>query len=73
LSVYFAAGLCGFKGADFIAQHVTIFQRSSHDITVNPQQSLKVDIRSVGNVISMNTPPVVEVEEYYTGRLLFLD
>ena len=73
LSVFFAAGLCAFKGADLIAQDVTVFQRSSHDIIVNPQQSLKVDIRSVGDVISVHTPPVVEVEEYYTGRLLFLD
>jgi hypothetical protein len=73
LTVEFYAGLCSFKGANLTAQDVTIFQRSSHDITVNPQQSLKVDIRSVGNVISMHTPPLVEVEEYYTGRLLFLD
>ena len=73
LTVGFYAGLCTFKGANLTAQGVTIFQRSSHDITVNPQQSLKVDIRSVGNVISMHTPPLVEVEEYYTGRLLFLD
>ena len=73
LSVFFAAGLCEFKGADLIAQDVTIFQRSSHDIIVNPQQSLNVDIRSTGDVISVHTPPVVEVQEYYTGRLLFLD
>ena len=73
LSVGFYAGLCEFKGADLIAQDVTIFQRSSHDIIVNPQQSLKVDIRSVGDVISLQTPPLVEVEEYYSGRLLFLD
>ena len=73
LSVSFAAGLCEFKGADLIAQDVTVFQRSSHDIIVNPQQSLNVDIRSTGDVISIHTPPVVEVQEYYTGRLLFLD
>ncbi|MDA9125507.1 DUF2807 domain-containing protein [Flavobacteriaceae bacterium] len=73
LFVGFYAGLCAFNGADLIAQDVTIFQRSSHDIIVNPQQSLEGEIRSVGNVISVHTPPVVEVEEYYTGRLLFLD
>ena len=73
LSVGFYAGLCAFKGADLIAQDITVFQRSSHDIIVNPQQSLRGDIRSVGDVISVQTPPVVEVQEYYTGRLLFLD
>ncbi|MDB4094161.1 DUF2807 domain-containing protein [Flavobacteriaceae bacterium] len=73
LTVGFYAGLCEFKGTDLIAQHVKIFQRSSHDITVNPQQSLTVDIRSVGDVISVQRPPVVELEQYYTGQLLFLD
>ena len=73
LTIGFYAGLCEFKGADLIAQHVKIFQRSSHDITVNPQQSLTVDIRSVGDVISVQRPPIVELEQYYTGQLLFLD
>lgn len=73
LDIGFYAGLCTFKGADLIAQDVSIFQRSSHDIIVNPQESLQAEIRSVGDVISIHTPAVVEVEEFYTGRLLFLD
>jgi hypothetical protein len=40
---------------------------------VNPQQSLEGEIRSVGDVISLQTPAVVDVELYYTGQLLFLD
>jgi len=73
LSVGLYTSLCEFKGANLIAQHVTIFQRSSHDITVNPRQSLTVEIRSVGDVISVHRPPVVELEQYYSGQLLFLD
>jgi len=73
LSIGFYAGLCQFNGAELSAQNVTIFQRSSHDITVNPLQSLKGEIRSVGNVISIHRPPTVDVQEYYTGQLLFLD
>ena len=73
LFVGFYTGLCAFNGMDLIAQDVSIVQRSSHDIIVNPQQSLKGEIRSVGDVISIQKPPVVEVEEYYSGRLLFLD
>lgn len=73
LDVGFYTGLCTFKGSGLIVQDVTVFQRSSHDITVNPQQSLKGEIRSVGDLISIHTPPVVEVQEFYSGRLLFLD
>lgn len=73
LSVGFYGGVCEFKGANLIAQHVQIFHRSSHDMIVNPQQSLEGEIRSVGDVISIQTPAVVDVEQYYTGQLLFLD
>jgi hypothetical protein len=73
LIIGFYAGLCQFNGAELSAQNVTVFQRSSHDITVKPLQSLEGEIRSVGNVISIHTPPIVDVQEYYSGRLVFLD
>ena len=40
---------------------------------VNPQASIKGSIFGTGDVISVNRPPVVEVEELYTGRLIFED
>jgi hypothetical protein len=38
---------------------------------VNPQRSIRGEIRSGGDVIAVFRPPVVEVEEFYTGRLIF--
>ena len=73
LSVQFFGGVCEFKGDNLIAEHINIFQRSSHDMIFNPQQSLEGEIRSTGNVISVHTPAVVNVEEFYTGQLFFLD
>ena len=73
LSVEFFGGVCEFKGDNLIAEHINIFQRSSHDMLLNPQQSLEGEIRSTGNVISVHTPAVVNVEQFYTGQLLFLD
>ena len=40
---------------------------------INPIESLRGSIRGTGDVISVNRPPIVEVEEYYTGQLLFED
>jgi hypothetical protein len=40
---------------------------------VNPQQSLTGEIRGIGDVISTQTPVVVDIEQFYTGQLLFLD
>ena len=35
---------------------------------VNPQQSISGQIRGTGDVISINEPPIVEVERLYTGQ-----
>jgi hypothetical protein len=38
---------------------------------INPVQELKGKISGTGHVISVNRPPIVEVEEQYKGRLIF--
>lgn len=71
INIGFFSGNGRFEGRDLIAQNVTIFHRGSNDMIINPQQSLTGEIRSTGDVISINRPPVVDVEEFYTGQLLF--
>jgi hypothetical protein len=71
LNITFAAGTCRFEGRELIAQKVNFSNRSSNDIIVNPQQELSGVILGIGNVISVNTPPVVNVEALYRGRLIF--
>jgi hypothetical protein len=71
LFIGFYSGDTRFEGANLIAQNIDIFQRSSNDMIVNPQQSLTGEIRGTGDVISLNRPPIVEVEEFYTGKLIF--
>lgn len=71
IGLYSGAGR--FEGANFTVQNVRVFHRSSNKIIVNPQESLSGEIRSTGNLISVNRPPVVNVEQYYTGRLIFQD
>ncbi len=71
LNITFAAGAGRFEGADLIAQNVNIFHRGSNDIVVNPQESLSGELRSTGNIISVNEPPTVDVQQYYTGQLVF--
>lgn len=71
LSITFAAGISRFEGANLIAQHVSIWNRSSNDMIVNPQQSLKGKISGTGNVISVSQPPLIDVSEDYKGRLIF--
>ncbi len=62
-----------FEGKDFIINELTVFQRSANKMIVNPQQSIVGEIRATGDIISHNLPPLVEVKELFTGRLLFED
>ena len=70
LRVTFASGAGRFEGANLIAQNVIISHRSSNDMIVNPIQSLKGQLRGTGDLISVNEPAVVEIEQIYTGQLI---
>ena len=69
--VGFFSGDSRFEGRDFLVEEFRFFHRSSNKIIVNPQQALRGKIYSVGDVISINQPPIVEVDQFYTGRLIF--
>ena len=71
INISFVAGNGRFEGANLIAQNVSVFHRGTNDIIVNPQQSITGSILSTGNVISVNQPPIVDVEEVFNGRLIF--
>lgn len=67
----FYAGDCRIFSENLIVQNLYLYHRSTAEMVVNPQQSIKGKIVSLGNVISKNRPPVVEVEELYRGKLIF--
>ena len=69
--VGFYSGSGRFEGKNLIVQELRIYQRSTNKMFVNPQQSIKGEIRGIGDVISYYQPALVEVEEYYTGELIF--
>lgn len=71
LMVGFYAGDGRFEGENLIAQSINIFHRGTNDIIVNPQQTLTGQLRSTGNLISKTQPPTVNVEQLYTGQLIF--
>lgn len=70
LKVGFYAGDGRFEGQNLIAQNIEIFQRGSNDMILNPQQSIVGEIRSTGDVILVNEPPVLNVQQFYTGQLI---
>lgn len=71
LHIGFYSGAGRFEGAQLIAQEVSVSHRGSNDMIVNPQLSLEGELRGTGDVISKNQPPTVDVEQLYTGELIF--
>lgn len=71
LNVGFYSGTSRFNGQNLIAENVIFTHKSTNDILVHPTNSLKGIIYLNGDVISFYQPPIIDVEERYTGRLLF--
>ena len=71
LNINFASGDCRFNGGQLIADTVSIYHRSSNDIIVNPQTNLTAKLVSTGNVVALNTPKMIDIEELYIGRVIF--
>lgn len=71
LQASFWAGDGRLEARDLIADSIKIFHRGTNKMILNPQQALRGEIRSTGDVISVNRPPVVEVQSFYTGKLIF--
>ena len=71
LNIGFYSGSSRFNGKNLISENVVFTHKSSNDILVHPVNSLEGVIYINGDVISFNQPPIINVEERYTGRLLF--
>jgi hypothetical protein len=71
LFVGFFSGAGRFEGENLVAQNIEISHRGSNDMVVNPQLELTGLLRGTGNVISVNEPPLVDVEVLYIGELIF--
>lgn len=71
LNLYIADGDSRVEAENLIVKTVDIQHRGTNKLIVNPQEILKGEIRSTGDVITKNRPPLVDIETFYTGRLIF--
>ena len=72
-SIGFEDEIPRFEGANFWVNDLRILQRSANLMIVNPRERLRGEIRGTGDVISVNRPPIIEVEEFFSGLLIFQD
>jgi len=71
LNVIFSDEFPKLYGENLIAQDVIVRHVGAAPMIVNPQESITGQIRATGDVIAKNQPPIVNVTELFTGRLLF--
>ncbi len=62
-----------FEGENFKIDTLSFFQRSATYMKVSPQKKVSGEIRGVGDVILVNRPDIIEVEDFFTGRLIIQD
>ncbi|MET6991524.1 MAG: hypothetical protein ACI9AV_001513 [Sediminicola sp.] len=72
-NITFAAGDSRLDANELISENISLDHRGSNDMLLRPTQSLRGTLRGTGDVVSYERPSLVEVDEIYKGRLIFLD
>jgi len=71
LEVFFWGGNGRLEGENFFSDDIYVNNRSSNDMIVYPINSISGVIRGSGNVILKNVPPIIEIEQIYTGHIVY--
>lgn len=71
LSINFYDGNGRFLGENLNAKWIDVFHRGSNDMIVKPIDSITGKMVSIGNVILKNTPPIVDVQQLYSGHVIY--
>jgi hypothetical protein len=65
------AGDGRIEAQNLTAQTIKVYHRGSNDMIVRPIQSITGKLVSTGNVVLMNNPAVVNVEQLYQGQVIY--
>jgi len=71
LNINFAAGNCRFEGENLLAGTINVYHRGSNDIIVHPVESITGNLYGTGDLILVNQPETVEVEQHYKGKIIY--
>ena len=69
LNFYFGNGR--FYGKDLHVENIKVYHRGSNDMMVYPIQKIEGTIFATGNVVLKNVPLIINVDEVFTGRVIY--
>ncbi len=73
LSIGFYGGNPIFKGNNFIAQNVNVFQRSDADMHLYPVHKITGDLYGYGDIYLYHRPNIINITEHYAGHIYFVN
>lgn len=59
------------EAGELIATNISFYYRSSNDLIVFPENRIKGTLAGTGNLVLKNVPPIVEVEQLYSGHIVY--
>lgn len=71
LTVNFWGSNGRLESENLIAKEINVFHRSTNDMIVHPTEKISGTLYSTGNLVLKNLPPVVEVQQLYTGQVVY--
>lgn len=69
LNFYFGNGR--FYGENFNVHTIKLFHRGSNDMILYPEQRVEGQLVATGNVILKNNPPEMELEQLFSGEIIY--
>jgi len=72
-SIAFEDEVSRLEARDLIINDLNVFQRSANTMIIHPVYFIRRVIRGTGDIICVDRPTEIDVEQLYTGQLLFED
>lgn len=60
-----------FEGEDLLADEIQVYHRSTNDMIVFPLNKISGKLLSTGNLVLKNVPEVVDIEQFFTGQVVY--
>ncbi|MFA5619608.1 MAG: head GIN domain-containing protein [Weeksellaceae bacterium] len=71
MDVRFWGGDGRLDAGDLQSDEITVYHRSTNDMIVFPRNKISGKLASTGNLVLKNVPPVIEIEQLFTGKVIY--
>jgi hypothetical protein len=70
-NINFYHGLGFFYGEELLINQLQVFHRGAHDMKVRVANQISGKLLSTGNLVLLQVPQSINVEQFYTGKIIY--